>query len=152
VKRNSPRSRIQPAGHVWQAAAAIGAMSLLLAVGLGLAGALGRMNDLVAAIVARGGVVSFPLRLLEWGIWLATVVAAFGMASVILQTAGAPRRFLLWLTAVLLIAAWAPVLGLAARYPAIAAPWVATVWSGACAMFYASRHRMPCDEIPPEDP
>lgn len=125
-------------------------MSLLLAVGLQLTSALGRLNGLVARLVSSGAAETFPKQLPDWGIWLATLFAAFGMALAILLTAGLARRFLLWLTAVLLIAAWAPVLALAAHDPAIAAPWVATVWSGACSMFYASRHRMPCDEIPPD--
>jgi hypothetical protein len=148
VKHNIHHSRAHPVGHVWQAGVAIGAMSLVLVLGMDLAGALGRMDDLAAALVSHGDVGSFPLRLPDWGLWLATVLAAFGMAAVVLQTPGTARRFLLWLTAVLLVAAWAPVLGLAARHPAVAGPWVATVWSGVCAIFYASRHRMPCDEIP----
>jgi hypothetical protein len=53
---------------------------------------------------------------------------------------------LLWLSAVILVAAWAPVLSLAARAPDIAAPLVATIWSGICALVYVSRHRMPVDQ------
>ncbi len=126
-------------------------MSLILAAGLELTGGLARLNDLAARLVATDGPDSFPKRLPEWCEWLAAVAAAFGIAVALLQTAGGARRILLWLTAVLLVTAWAPVLGLAARYPAVAAPWVAVVWSGACTVFYASRHRMPCDEIPRDD-
>lgn len=123
----------------------------MLAVGLELTGGLARLNDLAARFLAAGGMVSISKRLPDWGIWLAAVLAAFGVAAALLLTGGGGRRILLWLTVVLLIAAWAPVLSLAARDPAVAAPWVAAVWSGACAVFYASRHRMPCDEIPRHD-
>ena len=148
MKRNSPRTHAQPAGHVWQAAATIGTMSLMLAVGLELTGGLARLNELAARFVAVGGIESFPKRLPDWSIWLVAVLAAFGVAAALLLTAGGGRRILLWCTAVLLMAAWAPILGLAAHFPAVAAPWVAVVWSGACVLFYASRHTMPCDEIP----
>ncbi|MFZ9938345.1 MAG: hypothetical protein ACO3JG_15005 [Luteolibacter sp.] len=152
VKRNQPRAHAHPAGHVWQAVATIGAMSLSLAAGLELTGGLARLNDLATRLVATGGMAEFPKRLPDWSVWLIAVLAAFGMAAALLLTAGGGRRILLWLTAVLLMAAWAPVLGLAAHYPAVAAPWVAVFWSGACAVFYASRHQMPCDEITRQNP
>jgi hypothetical protein len=50
------------------------------------------------------------------------------------------------MSAVILVFAWAPVLSLAARAPDIAAPCCATLWSGICALVYASRHKMPADE------
>lgn len=130
------------------AVAAIGGLSLLLATGMELAGAATRLNATVAGMVSRGGAEAFPNKLPALLVWLAVVGLAFGMAAAILGTAGVMRRVLLWLSAVILIAAWAPVLSLASYRPDIAAPWVAVVWSGACALFYASRHRMPCDEIP----
>ena len=126
-------------------------MSLVLAAGLELTGGLARVNDLSARLVSSGGLKAFPMRLPDWSMWLAAVVAAYGMTAALLLVSGGARRILLWLTALLLMTAWAPVLGLAARYPAVAAPWVAVAWSGACAVFYASRHRMPCDEIPRDD-
>ncbi len=152
MKRTNPRADAHPAGHVWQAAATIGAMSLSLAVGLELTGGLVRLNDLAMRFVAAGGMQSCPKRLPDVSIWLVAVLAAFGLAAALLLTSGGGRRILLWLTAVLLMAAWAPVLALAAHFPAVAAPWVAAVWSGACAVFYASRHQMPCDGIARHDP
>ena len=142
----SRHSHPQPAGHVLAAGAAIGAMSVLLAAGLELLGVVARLNEGVAGMVSRGGVETFPLALPGWGIWLAAVGFAFGLAGTLLATPGAGRRVLLWLSALVVVAAWAPVLSLAARTPEIGAPWIAALWSGACAIFYASRHRMPCDE------
>jgi len=137
-----------PAGHLWLPVAAIGGLSLVLTTGMELTGAMTRLNGMAAGMVSRGGAEQFPNRLPGWLVWLAVGVLAFGTAAAVLGTAGVTRRVLLWLTAVILTAGWAPVLSLAAYRPEIAAPWVAALWSGSCALFYASRHRMPCDEIP----
>jgi hypothetical protein len=63
-----------------------------------------------------------------------------------LATPGGWRRFVLWITSVVLVSAWAPVLSLAAHAPEISAPWIAAVWSGVCALVYTANHRMPCEE------
>lgn len=135
-----------PAGHVILPAAAIGGLSMVLAAGLQLLGILSRMNAMIARLVTHDGMGEFPKQLPERGIWLATVLFAFGLAVAILCTPGQLRRWLLWLSAAILVAAWAPVLILAAHAPEIAAPLVSTLWSGICALVYASRHRMPVDE------
>jgi hypothetical protein len=127
-------------------AAAIGGLAIVLATGLALLGVLDRANRTIAALVSRNGAEEFPKHLPEWSIWLATVTLAFGLTFAILETPGWWRRAILWLTTVILIAAWAPVLSLAAHAPNIAAPWIATVWSGACAIVYATNHRMACDD------
>lgn len=136
----------QSAGHVVLPAAAIGGLSIVLAAGLELLGMLPRMNFVLARLVSRDGAGTFSKQLPEWGVWLAVAALAFGTATAILGTPGPLRRGLLWLSAVILVAAWAPVLSLAARSPDIAAPLVAAIWSGICALVYASRHRMPVDQ------
>jgi len=127
---------------------------MILAVGLDLLGFLDHLNAGVAQLVARNGSASFPRHLPKWGIWLAAAVFAFGLASAILGSPGPARRVILWFTAIVVVAAWAPVLSLAAHAPDIAAPWIATLWSGVCAMVYSTNHRMACDETPPpsDDP
>ena len=118
---------------------------MLLAAGLELLGILPRMNALITGWVSRDGAETFPKTLPDTWVWLAATVFAFGVAAAILGTPGQLRRGLLWLSAVMLVAAWAPVLSLASHAPEIAAPCVATVWSGVCALVYASRHEMPVD-------
>ena len=127
---------------------------MILAVGLELLGFLSRLNADIARLVARNGAETFPQHLPDWGVWLATAAFAFGLAVAILGSPGSGRRVLLWLTAMVVVSAWAPVLSLAAHAPAIAAPWIATLWSGVCAMVYATHHRMACDANPPaaDDP
>jgi hypothetical protein len=136
----------RPPGHVLLPAAAIGGLAIVLSTGLALIGVLDRANRQIAALVSRDGAERFPKHLPEWAVWLATVTLAFGLTFAILETPGWWRRAILWLTTVILIAAWAPVLSLAAHAPDIAAPWIATVWSGACAIVYATNHRMACDD------
>jgi hypothetical protein len=130
-------------------AAAIGALSLLLAAGLELTGMLAIADKAVADQVARHVAGGFPLRIPDWGVWLCTAVLSFGTAAALLGTPGRLRRVMLWLSGVILVGAWAPVLGLAAHAPEIAAPWIATIWSGICSLVYASRHRMPVDRLSP---
>lgn len=149
VKRRNKAAHPQPAGHVLLPVAAIGALSLGLAAGLELFGILSRVNDGIARIVSRGGAETFPKQLPGWSVWLAAALLVFGLAAAILNTPGPGRRVILWLSAIVLVAAWAPVLSLAAHAPEIGAPWIATLWAGVCAMVYTARHRMPCDETLP---
>jgi hypothetical protein len=144
----------RPEGHVPIPAAAIGGLSVTLAAGLALLGPLARLDQMVATWFSRGGLEKFPKHLPGWSIWLMTAVFAFGLAYAMLNTPGTWRRVLLWITALTLIASWAPVLSLAAHAPEITAAWVATLWSGVCALVYTTHHRMPCDPSPtlPHDP
>lgn len=146
-KPSSEVARPKPAGSVLLPAAAIGALSLGLAAGLELLHVLARMNQGIARIVSRGGAEKFPKQLPDWSVWLAAVLLSLGLAAAILGTPGTVRRVILWFSSVVLVAAWAPVLSLAAHAPEIAAPWIATLWSGVCALVYTSRHRMPSDGI-----
>ena len=150
---------LRPAGHVLVPAAAIGSLSTLLAAGLGALGILSRVNLAVSKLISQGKPAVFPKSLPEWSVWLATVLFAFGLAFSILNVQGTWRRVMLWITTMVIVAGWAPVLGLAAHAPEIGAPFIAAVWSGVCAMVYAGNHRMPCDapagsasEISPENP
>lgn len=141
----------RPDGHVPVPAAAIGSLSVLLAAGLGVCGILDQVNPVIAKLVAQGGAADFPMALPGWSVWLAAVFFAFGLAFAILCVAGTWRRLVLWITALVLVAGWVPVLGLAARSPDIAAPFIAALWSGVCALVYAENHRMACDQIPPDE-
>ena len=140
------RSHPHPVGHVLVPVAAIGALSILLAVGLSALGILDRINLVISHLVSRGNADEFPKSLPEWSVWLVTLAFAFGLSFAMLSIAGTWRRIVLWITSLVLVAAWAPVLSLAAHAPDIGAPFIATLWSGICALVYASKHRMPCDE------
>jgi hypothetical protein len=145
MAKNSP---LLPVGLVALPAAAIGSLSVFLAVGLSLLGILDHVNASVSKIVMQGGSGLFPKALPGWSLWLATLVFAFGMSFAILSIPGTWRRVVVWLTALVLLAGWAPVLSLAAHSPEIGAPFIATLWSGVCALVYAGKHRMACDALP----
>jgi hypothetical protein len=135
-------------------AAAIGGLSIVLVAGLAALGALDRVNAGIAGMVSRGGAEKFPNHLADGWIWLATVVFAFGLPFAMFGTPGQWRRVVLWLTAAVLVGAWAPVLSLASHAPEIAAPWIASVWSGVCSLVYAANHKMAVDPKSPssDDP
>lgn len=131
-------------------AAAIGSLSILLGAGLTLFGALGRLNLAVARMVMQGRTVVFPKMLPTAVVWVVAVGLAFALSFAILSVPGTWRRVVLWITALVVVAGWAPVLALAARAPDIGAPFVAVLWSGVCALVYAQGHRMRADGISPE--
>jgi hypothetical protein len=140
----SPR----PVGQVSLAGGTIGLLSLLLCVGLSLLGINARMNTALQGLVADQGIGhTLPL----WTIWLGVLVFAFGIPWILLHIPQAWRRLAVWLTMVVVIGGWVPVLGLAAYAPDLAAPIVAAVWSGICAMIYSANHRMPCDSLQTSD-
>jgi hypothetical protein len=142
--KNAPHP--PPEGHVLVPATAIGALSVLLAVGLDALGILGAVNQMIAKGVSHGAVQSFPKALPVWSVWLVTLVFAFGLPLAVLSVAATWRRLVLWITAMVLVAGWAPVLALAAHFPGIGAPFIVTLWSGVCGLVYAGSHRMGCDE------
>ena len=142
-------SHPHPAGHVLVPAAAIGSLSIVLVTGLSLLGILGRVNLAIASSVSQGKAGAFPKSLPAWSPWFVAVLLAFALAFAILSVPGTWRRLVLWITTVVLVAGWAPVLGLAAHFPAVGAPLVAVLWSGVCAVVYAGKHRMPVDENSP---
>lgn len=130
-------------GHVLAPGLAIGSLALVLAAGFGYTGILDRADGGIAKIlhVGSGAVIHLP----EWIVWSAAAAGAFSLSFLMLSVPGAWRRVVLWVSALVLIAGWGPVLVLAARPPVIAAPLLATFWAGLCAFIYASRHRMAAD-------
>lgn len=148
----SPAIPTRQPGHILVPGLTIGGLSITLAVGLAAFKAVDRANLWIASLVSRGGRETFPKHLPDSLIWIAAIILAIGIAITILATSGTWRRLVLWITAVMLIAAWAPVLSLAAHSPDIAVPWIATVWSGVCALVYASNHRMDAGETTANKP
>ncbi len=138
-------NQVRQVGHVNGAALTIGSLSILLVARLTLPGIVERLNGAVARMTVDASGAEFPKSLPVWGVWLFTILVSYAVPFAILGVPGIWRRVVLWLTALVLVAAWAPVLVLAAHAPDIAAPWIATLWSGICALVYAANHRMPVD-------
>lgn len=148
----------RPVAHVPAAAALIGGLAVLLAAGLHALKVLARIDALVAARLSEAlgqtTAAGFAKSLPEWLIWSGTVVIAFGLALAMLSAPGNWRRVVLWLTTLILVAAWAPVLALAAHVPTVSAPVIAVIWVGLCVWFHARTHILPADqpEAPPARP
>lgn len=119
----------------------IGTLAVILAAGLNLLGLLTQANSLLVDTLSRIIGSGFPKALPPIGIWLATFILAIGLAFSLLCVQRPWQRAILWITTLAITAGWAPVLGLASFRPDIAAPWIATLWSGICSIIYARDHR-----------
>jgi hypothetical protein len=146
----SHSSQPRPRGHVILPVLATGSLGMIVAFGLDALRMLDGINHRFADWIRAAGVDGLVNRLPGWMVWSATAVIAYGLALVILEVPGLWRRVVLWITTLVMVLAWAPVLGLAAHEPAIGGPLVASIWSGVCALVYAHRHRMAVDESPPD--
>lgn len=121
----------------------IGALSILLTLGLSMLGLLARLDEWIGGWIALKPVGGELKYLPDVWRWLVAFVFAFGLPYVILHVARPWQRVVLWISATILVIGWAPVLCLANFAPEIAAPTVAVMWSGVCALVYARNHPLP---------
>jgi hypothetical protein len=139
-------------GQVLVTAAFIGSLAMALAAGLKTLGLTDQANAAITGLMCQalqpGAPPAFAKALPPWQVWLGTALAAYGLALAMLGVPGTWRRLVLWTTTLLLVAAWAPVLALAAHAPEVAAPFTAALWAGVCTLVYTHSHRMPCDQPP----
>ena len=134
--------------QVLPAVSVCGLMALALAVGLDFLKVIERMNVWFTQMLTGSG-LSQPVREISKEVlWLAAGFMAFLLAAVLLNIPGMWRRILVWGITIALTFFWAPVLLLAAYKPEIGVVLVAVLWSGFCAMVYATNHVMPADEKP----
>lgn len=136
VPRESSQSTPIPTHHTVPVLA-IGGLSLALVLGLHALGVIERANQWIAAAVSRDGLEDFPKSLPPLAIWLATAAFPCLLAAAMLAIPCQSRRMILWISSLIVTAAWAPVLSLASHSPDIAAPWIATAWAGFCATIHA---------------
>ncbi len=74
--------------------------------------------------------------------WMSYVVPAL-----MLHCPAMWRKWVIWWGMMFLCAVWFPVLVLASWVVPPSGTLVAGFWSGLCAMIYASRHRLPCEQV-----
>ncbi len=133
--------------HVFFAVMVSGLMALGLAGGLEFIGVMGVLNGWLMALMGGTG-LAVPERVLGWEVvWMGAVLLSFLLAAVIMNVAGMWRRLLVWVVTVVLTIFWVPVLWLAAHKPEIGVAVVVVIWSGFCAMVYATNHVMPADRL-----
>lgn len=136
----------QTEGHVLLPTLAIGSLALVLAAGFGALGLMERADIQIAAWFRESGLGAATKSLPIWSVWLAAAIGSFGLSVAILCVAGNWRRVLLWVSTLVVVAGWAPVLAIASRTPDVSIPLLAIFWSGLCAFIYAVRHHMPADD------
>lgn len=126
-------------------ALATGSLGILLSAGLHVLGLLEPLDSGLAALVALDPATA-AAAVPAWVVWLATAGLAYGLAIVLLEIPGTWRRVVIWLSTIAVVAGWLPVAAISGSHAQVAAPAVAVVWSGICAIIYASRHRMAADD------
>jgi hypothetical protein len=136
----------QTEGHVLLPTLAIGSLALVLAAGFGALQLMERADAWIARLLESGGLGVATKSLPLWCVWLAAAIGAFGLSVSILCVAGNWRRILLWVSTLVVVAGWAPVLAIASHAPDVSIPLLVTFWSGLCAFIYAARHHMPADD------
>lgn len=134
-----------PPGHVRLPVVLTGSMGMALAAGLQFFGFMDMLNRLLAGLF-----VDHPESLLPAVpptiLWASTTVTAYGLAFVILEIPRNWRRIVIWISTMVVIAAWVPVASIANTQAPVASPLIAAAWAGLCTIIYAARHRMEADD------
>ena len=134
-----------PKGTVAVPAAAIGAMSMILAVGFHSVGLNARVDAGLIAWLGSIGLGTTPVILPPAIGWAIAILLGFLLPFSILETPGHLRRILLWLSCLIIVLGGLPVLGLSAKWWTQTPVLIVVFWGGLCAVIYAGRHWMPCE-------
>ncbi len=113
-------------------------------------GLLGPLDSMLAALVTLDPAAAAAVP--AWIVWLATAIFAYGLAIVLLEIPGTWRRMIIWLSTLAVVMGWLPVAAISGSHAEVAAPAVAVLWSGICAIIYAARHRMAADDDQAPEP
>lgn len=117
----------------------IGVLSMLVALGLDLLGWIAWFEDPLMAWMSAQLGEALSRQLPVSVRWAVALVLAFGLPLGILASRGVFQRISLWLSACVVIFAWAPVLSLAAYQPEVGLAGMVTFGSGAAALWLAAR-------------
>ena len=125
-----------------------GGIGLALAVAMQLVG-LFKMGDarlkqsLIGSVFhgAAPDVLAMPFLV------IVAAVFCFGLAFAILDSAGAWRRVILGITALVIVFAMVPTLAVWNIYFSPFLPVIALFWTWFCTMMYVNHHVMPCDSL-----
>ncbi len=125
--------------------AAIGSLAFFLSAGLGVLGVLDGLNATITHWIAGWGLAGVARPVAPWIVWSCAAVTAYGFAAALLVTPGWGRRLMIWISGLVLLVCWVPVMALAAWNFPVAAPLIAGLWSGISSLVYTFRQPMPCD-------
>ena len=140
---NMTRQQQEP--HIGVATLVSALMAIALAAGLGFLRLMERFDGFLTALMRPLGLSDPSQSLSPWALWSATALLSIFVAAVMLNVAGTWRRLLVWVITLVLTVFWGPVLLLASFKPEIGVAIIAVLWSGFCAMIYATNHWLPAD-------
>ena len=142
----SGKTKASDVPHIGLAVFATGVMALALAVGLKFLKLIGRMDGIFSEVFLPKGMNAASHSLDPIVLWIATALLAFALPAVMLNIPGNWRRIVIWCGTLALTLSWGPVMLLASYRPEIGVAVVAVLWSGFCAMVYATNHVLPVDK------
>lgn len=134
-----------PRGTVFAPSLTIAAVAVMVSLALNFTQALNPVDAWLTSELAGNGWGETLVELPHWYGGVLILLVSFGLASAMLASPASWRRLVLWLSTVLVLLGWGPALALAGKQIDIAAPVVAAMISGVCALIYGTRHRLPCD-------
>jgi hypothetical protein len=142
--RSMQRKTARIPGTVGSTTLLIGTMSLALVLGLGSMNFWDQPNEEITMWTSRlgEGMREVPAG----GVLVFAAVMAYLTVFLILSSPGLWRKWVIWLSLMLLAMGWIPVLALASWKLAPCMPIAAGLWSGICAFVYAKRHELPCEK------
>lgn len=142
--RSMHRKTTRIPGTVGPTTLLIGTMSLALVLGLGSMNFWDQPNEAITTWISRLG--EGMREVSSGGVLLFAAVMAYLTVFLMLSSPGAWRKWVVWMSLMILAIGWIPVLALASWKMAPCMPIAAGLWSGICAMVYAKRHELPCEK------
>lgn len=142
--RSMQRKTTRIPGTVGPTTLLIGTMSLALVLGLGSMNFWDQPNGAFTAWISQLG--EGMREVSSGGVLVFAAVMAYLTVFLMLSSPGLWRKWLVWLSLMMLAVGWIPVLALASWKMAPCMPIAAGLWSGICAMVYAKRHELPCEK------
>ena len=142
----SAKAKAKDVPHIGLAVFATGVMALALAVGLKFLKLAVKLDGFFETVFLPKGMGSASRPLDPAVLWMVAAALAFALPAVMLNVPGTWRRMVVWCGTFALTLSWGPVLLLASYRPELAVVVVAVLWSGFCAMIYATNHVLPVDK------
>lgn len=122
--------------------------SFAMAVGLVLR-VSGVLLDVEHALLARYQEAGFPIEAngQPWWAILLLLGLTYGLSYLLLEVPGLPRRLLLSVSFMVLVAAASPVAALWGVFWSPVVAILSAAWSAFCAILWARHHPMPCEIV-----
>ncbi len=111
-------------------------MALLLAFGMQFLKVSKQLDRKILELFSPLGLSSVTAEIGPEVLWSATLIACLLLAASILSIPKQWQRLFIWMLAVCLSFAWAPVLILASYAPNLSTGTTAIIWAGFCAICY----------------